>query len=98
MSNISTLFKTIDLFLCIYIWNFITGICLFTTYDWILELCHWYMVINASRLSLVYNKIRLLICLQYSKSDLFNNIDHMRILGTETSWVILSQTQYFQKL
>ena len=31
-------------------------------------------------------------------SDLINNMDHMRISGTEPSSVILSQTKYFKKL
>ena len=31
------------------------------------------------------------------KSDLINNMDHMRILGTEPSSVILSQTKKFKK-
>ena len=40
------------------------------------------------------NKKRLLLkCIHYSKSDLINNMDHMRISGNEPSSVILSQTK-----
>ena len=35
----------------------------------------------------------LLRCIHHFKSDLINNIDHMRISGTEPSSVILSQTK-----
>ena len=44
-------------------------------------------------------KKRLLLrCIHHVKSDLINDMDHMRILGTEPSSVILSQTKQFQKL
>ena len=36
--------------------------------------------------------------IHHFKSDLSNNMDHMRISGTEPSSVILSQTEWFQKL
>ena len=42
---------------------------------------------------LINIKSLLLRCLHNFKSDLINNIDHMRILGTEPSSVILSQTR-----
>ena len=45
-----------------------------------------------------YKKRLLLRCIHHFKSDLINNMDHMRILGTQTSSAILSQTKLFQKL
>ena len=36
--------------------------------------------------------------MHHFKSDLINNMDHMRISGTEPSSVILCQIKYFQKL
>ena len=45
-----------------------------------------------------YKKRLLLRCTHHLKSDLINNMDYMRILGTEPSSVILSLTKYFQKL
>ena len=45
-----------------------------------------------------YKKRLLLRCIHHFKSDLINNMDHMRISGTEPSSVILSQKKYFQKL
>ena len=44
-------------------------------------------------LSYKYKKRLLLRCVQHFKSDLINNVDHMRISGTEPSSVILSQTK-----
>ena len=38
-----------------------------------------------------YKKRLLLRCIHHFKSDLINNMDHMRISGTEPSSVILSQ-------
>ena len=38
----------------------------------------------------------LLRCIHHFKSDWMNNMDHMRILGIETSSVILSQTVYWE--
>ena len=35
----------------------------------------------------------LISCIRYFKPDLINNMDHMRIVGTEPSPVILSQTK-----
>ena len=40
-----------------------------------------------------YEKRLLLRCIHHFKSDLINNMDHMRISGTEPSSVILSQTK-----
>ena len=40
-----------------------------------------------------YKKRLLLRCIHHFKSDLINNMDHMRISGTEPSSVILSQTK-----
>ena len=39
----------------------------------------------------------LLSCIHHIKSDLINNMDHMRISGTEPSSVILSQKSSFKK-
>ena len=36
--------------------------------------------------------------MHHCKSDLINNIDHMRISGTEPSSVILSQTKSFENV
>ena len=48
---------------------------------------------------MVNTKKRLLrISIHHFKSDLINNMDHMRILGTEPSSVILSQTKSFQNV
>ena len=46
----------------------------------------------------LYKKRLLLRCIHHFKSDLINNMDHMRISGTEPSSVILSKKKYFQKL
>ena len=46
----------------------------------------------------IYKKRLLLRCIHHFKSDLINNMDHMRISGTEPSSVILSQKKYSQKL
>ena len=51
--------------------------------------------------SLLHTKIKwyeyknrlLLRCIHHFKMDLINNMDHMRILGTEPSSLILSQTK-----
>ena len=45
-----------------------------------------------------YKKILLLRLIHHFKSDLINNMDHMRISGNEPSPVILSQTKWFQTL
>ena len=47
---------------------------------------------------LKYEKRLLLRCMHHFKSDLINNMDHMRISGTETLSVILIQTKLFKKL
>ena len=39
----------------------------------------------------------LLRCIHYFKSDLINDMDHMRISGIKPSSVILSQIKYFTK-
>ena len=41
------------------------------------------------------NKRLLLRCIHHFKSDLINDLDHIRISGTEPSSVILSQRKYF---
>ena len=44
-------------------------------------------------------KKRLLLrCIHHFKSDWINEMDHMRISGTEPSSVILSQRRYIKKL
>ena len=45
-----------------------------------------------------YKKRLLLRCIHHLLSELINNMDHMRISGTEPSSVILSQTVKFKKL
>ena len=45
-----------------------------------------------------YKKRLILRCIHHFKTDLINNMDHMRISGIEPSSVILSQTKLFQKL
>ena len=47
---------------------------------------------------LKYKKRLLLRCIHHFVSDLINNMDHMRISGTEPSSVILSQTMKFKRL
>ena len=46
-----------------------------------------------SKGTLKYEKRLLLRCIHRFKSDLINNMDHMRISGTELSSVILSQRE-----
>ena len=43
-----------------------------------------------------YKKSLLLRCIHHFKSDRINNMDHMRISGTEPSSVILSQKSIFK--
>ena len=45
-----------------------------------------------------FEKRLLLRCIHHFKSDLINNMDHMRISGNEPSSVILSETKCFQTL
>ena len=45
---------------------------------------------------LKYRQILLLRCKHHFKSDLINNMEHMRISGTESSSVILSQKSSFK--
>ena len=47
---------------------------------------------------LKYKKRLLLRFIHHFKSDLINNMDHMRISDNEPSSVILCQTKWFQKL
>ena len=47
-------------------------------------------------LSIQYKKRLLLRCIHHFESDLINNMDHMRILGTEPSSVVLSQRSNFK--
>ena len=47
---------------------------------------------------LLYERRLLLSCIHHFKSDLINNMDHMRISGTEPSSVILSQKKVIQKV
>ena len=62
--------------------------CILTTFPaFYLSKCEW-----------IYSKRLLLRCLHYFKTDLINNMDHMRISGNEPSSVILSQTKLFQTL
>ena len=42
----------------------------------------------------LYIKRLLLRCIHHFKSDLINNMDHMRISGTEPSSVILIQRKF----
>ena len=44
-----------------------------------------------------YEKRLLLICKHHFDSDVINNMDHMRISGTEPSSVIFSQTKNFNE-
>ena len=45
---------------------------------------------------LEYKKRLLPRCIHHFKSDLINNMDHMRISGTEPSSVVLSQRSNFK--
>ena len=44
-----------------------------------------------------YEKRLLLRCIHHFKSDLINNMDHMRISGNEPSSVIIRQTKWFKR-
>ena len=46
----------------------------------------------------IYKERLLLRCIHHFKENLINSKNRKRILGTESSSVILSQTKYFQKL
>ena len=51
---------------------------------------------KGNHLTQLYDKYKtrlLLRCIHHFKSDLINNMDHMRISGTEPSSVVLSQTK-----
>ena len=52
----------------------------------------------ATFILLIYIEKLRLRCTHNFKSDLINNMDHMRISGNELSSVILRQTLQFQKL
>ena len=56
----------------------------------VLFYCYEYM--------LEYKKRLLFRCIHHFKSDLINNIDHMRISGNEPSSVILNQTMKIIKM
>ena len=56
------------------------------------------MRISGTEPLLDYEKRLILRCIHHFKSDLINNIDHMRISGTEPSSVILSQNKVIQKV
>ena len=59
----------------------------------------WYgKILFFLHLYLTYKKRLLLRLKHHFKSDLINNMDHMRISGNEPSSVILSQTKWFQTL
>ena len=45
-----------------------------------------------------FEKTLLLRCIHHFESDLINNMDHMRIFGTEPSSVILCQTHVVLKV
>ena len=44
-------------------------------------------------MTIKYEKRRVLICIHHFKSDFIQNMDHMRISGTEPSSVILGRTK-----
>ena len=56
------------------------------------------MFLHTARLVQEFKKKLPLRCIRHFKSDLINNMDHMRISGTEPSSVILSQTMNFEKV
>ena len=56
------------------------------------------MKVNLFGVILNYKKKLLLRCIHHFKSDLINNMDHMRISGTEPSSVIRSQKRNFIKV
>ena len=58
---------------------------------------HW-STSSDTRQVVEIKKRLLLRCKHHFKSDLINNMDHMRISGNEPSSEILSQTKWFQKL
>ena len=53
---------------------------------------HWFTSSDTHQVVEI-KKILLLRCIHHFKSDLINNMDHMRISGTKPSSVILSQTK-----
>ena len=53
---------------------------------------HWSTSSDTHQM-LKYNKKLLLRCIHHFKSDLINNMDHMRFSGDESSSVILDQTK-----
>ena len=56
------------------------------------------IIFTVSPQTVRYEQRLLLRCIHHFKSDLINNMDHMRISGNEPSSVILSQTKWFQTL
>ena len=53
---------------------------------------HWSTSSDTQRVVQIKKRL-LLRCIHHFKSDLINNMDHMRISGTKPSSVILSQTK-----
>ena len=53
----------------------------------------WIVLFIITAILSEYEKRLLLRCMHHFKSDLINNMDHMRISGTEPSSVILSKTK-----
>ena len=51
-----------------------------------------FLVTESFNFYLIWNETSSSRCIHHFKSDLINNMDHMRISGTEPSSVILSQT------
>ena len=57
-----------------------------------------YDIQSVGKIDEEYEQRFLLRCIHHFKSDLINNMDHMRISGNEPSSVILSQKKWFQTL
>ena len=60
------------------------------------RLLYHFCVYRFETFQLKYKKRLLLRCIHHFKSDLINNMDHMRILGIEPSSVILSLLKLFE--
>ena len=85
----------------IYSWEspfnpIVTIICLVVPTTWMRLQNEWHQLICLHCLK--YKKRLLLSCIHHFKSDLINNMDHMRISGNEPSSVIPRQTKRFQKI
>ena len=60
---------------------------------------NWSISNDTNQVHCSWNIKRLILrCIHHFKSNFINNMDHMRISGTEPSSVILSLTKYFKKL